>query len=107
MNLKTNKNYLYHRLVNVEARANVCIRMHGYEFLLVERRYNGPKRDMGLVYCIMKQEQKREIRIPITWGWNYTLCSEIRALHWRFQSDGFEEAYQLLCGRKNMRFNGQ
>lgn len=107
MKLKTNKNYLYHRLANVEARANVCLRMHGYDFRLMERRFNGRKREMGLVYRIMKQGQKREIRIPITRGWNYTLCSEIRALHWRFQSDGFEEAYQLLCGRKNMRFNGQ
>ena len=107
MNLKTNKNYLYHRLANVEARANVCLRRHGYDFQLMERQYNGPKREMGLVYRIMKQGQKREIRIPITRGWNYTLCSEIRALHWRFQSDGFEEAYQLLCGRKNMRYVSQ
>ncbi len=105
--MKTNKNYLYHRLANVEARANVCLSMHGYDFRLMERRFNGRKREMGLVYCILKQGQKRKIRIPITQGWNYSLCSEIRALRWRFQSDGLEKAYQLLCGRKNMRHVSQ
>ena len=105
--MKTNKNYLYHRLANVEARANVCLRMHGYDFRLTERKYNGRKRDMGLIYCVMKQGQKREIRIPITRGWNITLCSEIRALRFRFQSESFEKAYQLLCVRKDTRYGRQ
>ena len=105
--MKTNKNYLYHRVVDMEARADVCLRMHGYDFRLMERKYNGRKRDMGLVYCVMKQGQKRELCIPITRGWKSRLCSEIRALRFRFQSESFEKAYQLLCVRKDTRYGRQ
>lgn len=101
MNMKTNKNYLYHKLAAVEERANICLRLHGYDFRPIERRYRVRKRDMGLVYCVMKDGQERELRIPITRGWNYTLHSGIRLLRLRFQSEIIETAYRMLCAKKD------
>lgn len=99
--MKTNRNYLYHRLARIEAYTNELLRRNQYGFRVTERRYRGRKRDMKLVYCVMKDGKERRIHVHLCRGWKHFLFSQMRFLRRRFMSDAFEEVYYgLLYGKK-------
>jgi len=99
--MKNTKNYLYHRLVEMEIFTNAVLGMAGYEYRIMERQYKGIKRDMGLVYYVMKNGKERRIRIPLWRGWKRSVYVQIRLLQLRFKSDEFEKFYQDICFGKN------
>ena len=102
IDMKNNRNDLYHRLARMESFTSELLRKNGYECRVIERRYRGRKRDMRLVYSVMKNEKDRQIYIPMCRGWKHFLFSQMRFLSRRFHSDAFEEVYQkLLYGKKS------
>ena len=101
--MKSKKNYLYHRLVEMETYTNAVLGMAGYEYCIMERQCRGRKRDMGLVYCVMKSGKERRIRIPLWRGWKRSVYTQIRLLWLRFKSDEFEQFYQDICFGKRLR----
>ena len=99
--MKSKKNYLYHRLVEMETYTNTVLGMAGYEYRIMERQCRGRKRDMGLVYCVMKNGKERQIHIPLWRGGKRSVYTQIRLLWLRFKSDEFEQFYQDICfGKK-------
>lgn len=99
--MKNTKNYLYHRLVEMETYTNAVLGMAGYEYRIMERQYRGRKQDMGLVYRVMKNGKERRIHIPLWRGWKRSAYAQIRLLRLRFKSDEFEKFYQDICfGKK-------
>ena len=101
--MKNTKNYLYHRLVEMETYTSAVLGIAGYEYRITERQCRGRKRDMGLVYCVMKSGKERRIRIPLWRGWKRSVYAQIRILRLRFKSDEFEAFYQDFFSEKRLR----